>query len=83
MGVWWPGGRALHSELRDPGFDPHSAHHVVSKTSTGRLLPELSFMSAWTLYMAILVIDCPGIIVYSEISKGRKDITKTCPCNIQ
>ena len=33
-GARWPCGRALDSESRGPGFDPHKGHCVVSLSQT-------------------------------------------------
>ena len=29
-GVWWHNGRASDAKLRNPGFDPHGWHQVLT-----------------------------------------------------
>ena len=42
QGARWRSGRASDSESRDPGFDPHRRHRVVSLSKTHLLLVSLS-----------------------------------------
>ena len=46
-GEWWPGGRALASNSRGPGFDPHTRCRVVSLNKTHQLSRLVGKPTTW------------------------------------